>query len=324
MIDNDQPVSKYIKDVNNWQYVVSQLREDIFNSSSVTFPPPEAYMMKKAKMNQHTRIHVSSLSMMNNNPTYRYNSDPFISDAFMYRQLRSENLLIRMMRCSNLDWDQNSLMRLSKGVFLHQKSQSSLPQSSPTMSTIKEFSSCPLNQHVEAPITTFHQNDFQQNMYAPFTDACYDMFVPYSYTLGARFTNPYKGKDIMIRGKVPLWCQSLFISECLDKLSSIQPYVPYTGLFSFAPQMTVIFKPLISDHENLIEQYQISPEFLVAYEKFTLEDIDQFTLSHIDSQSQWLPHKKSILQNVLICDISDDMAKILDQMSTYWISHVMI
>jgi hypothetical protein len=136
--DVTSPMFNLSQDTSNWQYVASHLREQIFNSSSISFPAPETYFAKMAQDSGNSSNAAALLSMIDNNATFRFNSDPFCSeDAFAYRRHRSENLLIRMIHCRQMDISQLSLMRLSKGVFVHQKWVSSSPQSSPTLSTIE-------------------------------------------------------------------------------------------------------------------------------------------------------------------------------------------
>lgn len=132
-------LKSFCRDYTNWEYVVSHLRQQIFNSSGVCYPAPETYFIKKAKDEMFNSHAAAMLSMIDHKSTFRFNSDPFCAeDPIMYRKDRSENLLVRMIYCKNLDMSQISLMRLSRGVFVHQKWQSSSPQSSPTLSAIEE------------------------------------------------------------------------------------------------------------------------------------------------------------------------------------------
>lgn len=125
------------RDVDYWKYAVSQMQQHIFNSSSASYSSPEAYFLKKTKKN--TSAANDLFAMINNNGTFRFNCDPMCAtDPITYRRHRSENLLLRMIHCRNLDLNQISLMRLSKGVFVHQKWQSSIPQASPTLSCIQD------------------------------------------------------------------------------------------------------------------------------------------------------------------------------------------
>ncbi|KAG2195954.1 hypothetical protein INT47_007090 [Mucor saturninus] len=308
-IDNHAsgPVSSFCRDNGTWEYITSQLREQIFNSTSIAYSPPETYLAKKAKRD-HPSSHVTAmLSMISKNTT----SNPFTADPLEFRRYRSENLLVRMIHCKSigLDMSQISLMRLSKGVFVHQIWQSCSPQSSPTMSAIEDsLSNRFIDASAEAPIDTFRfDNVF--SMVNHLTTS-YDMFVPYSYTFGARFTNPYgHAHDLVIRGKIPLWCQTLFLSVCMKQSAPIQPNVPTLGLFPFAPQIPVTFKPFI-------ETYGISPDLTVLYEKCTMEHADPFTMS--DTEAEWPEKRQEILQDILVCDLEDGLAKILSDMAVVW------
>jgi hypothetical protein len=135
IISYQKPVAE-LCDNADWKYIVSQLRHQIFNSTSVSFSAPETYFLKQAKSQ---KAKTDMLSMIDSDENFRFNSDAFrTADPLSYRRHRSENLLLRMIHCSNLDLNQISLMRLSKGVFVHQKWQSSTPQPSPTLSAIEE------------------------------------------------------------------------------------------------------------------------------------------------------------------------------------------
>lgn len=133
-----EPVVGFCQDRSNWSYVVSHLRQQVFNSTSVAFPAPETFFIQKARNENHNQHTLAMLNMVGNNTMNQFNSDPFATtDPLQYRRHRSENLLIRMIHGVNLDMSQISLMRISKGVFVHQKWQSSSPQASPTLSTIE-------------------------------------------------------------------------------------------------------------------------------------------------------------------------------------------
>lgn len=137
------PVSSFCKDSSNWEYAVTQLRQQIFNSTIATYPAPETYFIKKAK-HEHHSSHDFLLSITKMKGFHNTMEE---TDVLQYRKDRSENVLIRMIHCQNLDLSQVSLMRLSKGVFVHQKWQSSIPQSSPTLSAIED---CLSNKYLDA------------------------------------------------------------------------------------------------------------------------------------------------------------------------------
>ncbi|KAF1797358.1 hypothetical protein V8B55DRAFT_1516815 [Mucor lusitanicus] len=308
--------SDLCRDVDYWKYAVSQMQQHIFNTSSATYSSPEAYFLKKAK---NTSVANDLHALISNNGTFRFNCDPMCApDPLTYRRHRSENLLLRMIHCRNLDMNQISLMRLSKGVFVHQKWQSSVPQPSPTLSCIEEVMANEfIDMQDEAPIDTFQFGDACHRM-NNLTSSCYDMFIPYSYTFGARYTNPYNNaSDLVIRGKLPLWCQTLFLSNCIKQTEPVQAHVPRSGLFPFAPQVTVTFKPLIQDETD-----SIVPELTVLYERFTMEDMDDAfifpELTDEELELTWPERKKQVYQRILVCDIPDDLAKILSDMATIW------
>ncbi|KAI9482997.1 MAG: hypothetical protein EXX96DRAFT_556453 [Benjaminiella poitrasii] len=306
----DHTIPSFKKDTDGWKGVVSNIRQQIFNSTSTTIPSPELHLFKKEEYSKLTKHNVCN---------FRFNNDPFASsEPLVYRKQRSENLVLRMIHCKHMDMNQISLMRLSKGVFVHQKWKPCPFQASPTLSAIEEtLNNESIDSQAEAPVNTFQFNNVLC-MSNGFTSSSYETFIPYSYTFGASYTNPYKQvRDLVVRGKIPLWCQTLFLSTCLKQDEPILPYVTITGLFIFAPQVAVTFKPLIEDETNAIK-----PELALVYERFTLEhtgppsSINLEEYEHFDTD--WPDRKKEVLKNMLVCNIPDDLAEALHDAATVW------
>ncbi|KAI9246768.1 hypothetical protein BY458DRAFT_527669 [Sporodiniella umbellata] len=281
------PLSTKERDIS--EAILTQMRQQMFNSTSAIFPLPENLI---TQLNNHQDI----FSLCKTS-TRSDNTDPF-----HYRQQRSEHLLLRMLYCNRIDIDQSTLMRLSKGVFVHQVCQAQSPQSSPTLSTIQsvlyETESLPMN---EAPVHNFNFAQIQPS------SPCYYDIVPFSYTFGARYTNPYSEiRDIVIRGKLPLWCQSLFLSTCL-KHTSLKASVPIQGLLPFAPHIKVTLVPLSTASPI--------PELTLLYERLTNDHDDPYSLP---GETDWPICKRKILDNILIYDIPDLDAAVLENMARQW------
>lgn len=129
------PLASFCRDNSTWEYIASQLRQQIFNSTSVSYSSPETYLIKKAKRDNSNSHVTAMLTMLKTN---KHTANPFTADPLEFRRYRSENLLMRMIHCRDMDMSQMSLMRLSKGVFVHQIWQSSTPHASPTLSAIED------------------------------------------------------------------------------------------------------------------------------------------------------------------------------------------
>lgn len=142
-------------------------------------------------------------------------------------------------------------------------------------------------------------------------------FTPFSYTFGARYTDAYGyASDIIIRGNLPLWVQSLFLAECVRQNQPIRAGDTRSGLFTFAPAVAVQFQSLQS------LQQKVNPELALAYERIALELVEPDMLL---STTQTLEEEESIwnervIEKMLICDIPDSMAQILTEMATAWAS----
>lgn len=149
------------------------------------------------------------------------------------------------------------------------------------------------------------------------TAQCYDMFIPYTYTFGSRYTNPYGDRhDLIIRGRLPLWCQTLFLSNCLKQHDAIKPDETRLGLFPFAPHIPVTFKRFDPDNNDSM----ITPELTIIYERITMDHLDPFALpdAYDTLETQWPDKRLEILKNILICDLPDETSKTIEDLSILW------
>ncbi|KAI7907736.1 uncharacterized protein BX663DRAFT_539174 [Cokeromyces recurvatus] len=280
----DQSICHISEDLDCWKYTVNQMHQQIFNSTSIVFPSPEKYFLKKAKEERKLDKSFSAFNC-------GYNDFCF-SDPLIYRRQRSENLVFRMIHCKIIDMKRVSIMRLSQGVFVHHKWQPEPSQSSLTVADMKNkaFNTHIFDIQAEAPMNTYqcdHVIDIPPNNNL---NSCYEAFIPYSYTFGAKYTNPYGQQS-----------------------EPILPYVSIKGLFPFAPHIAVAFKSFTEDEIN-----PIVPEIGLVYEHFTYE-YNHFELEeceHVDVH--WPERKKEVLKNMLVCDLPDNLAEILTDMAVVW------
>ncbi|KAI9319843.1 hypothetical protein BX666DRAFT_2024896 [Dichotomocladium elegans] len=201
-------------------------------------------------------------------------------DISGYRQVRSERLVRYMFRCMDVNIDISSIINLGKGVYIHHVAQAPVEFGDP-------FDDL-LNQIMQTA------------------------FVPYSYSLGARYTDALGyTSDIVIRGNMPAWVQSLFLTECFRQETPIRPGDSRRGLFTFAPSIAVEFKTLDSHPQ----QYIINPELTLIYEKVALDLTDPDAL-----YSEGALQKSAILKRVLVCDIPDELAQVLTELAAAWAS----
>ncbi|KAI8967809.1 hypothetical protein BDF20DRAFT_899406 [Mycotypha africana] len=262
------------------------------------------------------------------------------TDPILYRKLRSENLLMRLVHHQNLDLENHvSVMRLSKGVFVHHQWQPlptvslfepAEPALSPLLVKEEEQEKVPMDTHAAAAATPHTPTMAPTPPPPPPAHVLdKDTSIPYSYTFGVRYTNPYTdAKDMAVRGRLPLWIQTLFLSECVRQQETqqlvIQPHTPYAGLFPFAPSITVTFQPVLATAAAAEGETVswIEPELLLAYEKITMDHldarIDLFDHDRQPEQQQERKHRKRVLSNMLICLIPDSLCQPLTDLAHLW------
>ncbi|KAI7885082.1 hypothetical protein K492DRAFT_172809 [Lichtheimia hyalospora FSU 10163] len=200
-------------------------------------------------------------------------------DISAYRKARSERLVMRLFHC--MGYDKSNVMCLSPGVYVHNKWQ-------------QDYSNATLDDIVFGNL----------------------QFTPFSYTFGARYTDAYGyASDIVIRGNLPVWVQSLFLAECVRQNQPVRAGDTRSGLFTFAPAVAVQF-------QSLQQQSSVNPELALAYERIALELVEPDMLL---TTTQTLEEEESIwnervIEKMLICNIPDSMAQILTEMATAWAS----
>lgn len=277
----------YSKDLRpdslHWQYAVNRLTQDLFSSTGVGLPSPHNYLAhweggSSLSSSAGCRIHRVS---------YAFNSDPFASqDVFSYRSERSEHILFRLTHC--LIGLPVNVLRLDQGVFAVQPSSTTQEQGN----NHKEgYSITHWIRHLEGPTP----------------------LIPYSYTMGVRYTNLKRG-DVMVRGAIPLWCQSLLLCECYRAWPPIKPGDTRCGLLPFAPHLPLTFMA-ISDKTDKIDD----PELLLWYERFAMDTSDhEFYGQKIEDSPEWQMARLEILENAVLCNISSDDAQAITSMAMAW------
>ncbi|ORX59676.1 hypothetical protein DM01DRAFT_1333138, partial [Hesseltinella vesiculosa] len=291
----------------DWNDIMSNIKKTMFNTTGATLPSPARYM------SQHKRAGIRP----DTDPIFFFNDALLeLNDVFVYRQLRAENILYRMLNCcvAKVDVDPTSLMRITKGVFVANKLHSNASHSPPLPSLdLNDMSDLSLDD--TAAVDTFHFGNMQQFMLQSRLHQQMEVndFLPFSYTFGARFTNPYQSRDVMIRGgRLPTWCQTLFLNECLQRMP-LETGVEYDGLFPFAPHVTVSFDAL-STFAKANRCQDTYPDLLMSFEKYAME----LTEPEIILADSWSAQQEQIMEHILVCDIPQQAVPILTQLATLW------
>lgn len=301
----------------HWCYVLSEIRRNLFTTTSATVSSPSESLFRYQQQLNSTRIPYYDLfaDFDKKAVKFSFNADSFAAkDIFMYRQLRSEHILIRMANNLYANELSYTFSRLSRGIFLVQKYQQGEPVRFPTHSSL-DVSEVTLSIDSFTFKTLF--NDMKQQTVAHSSRAHHttiegQRFVPFTYTLGVRYTNPYEGSsDIVVRGNIPLWCQTLFITECLRQLP-ILPDTIHRSLLPFLKNMPFRFTKF-----NNRDAY---PEMAVIYERFALELCDPRLLwqNNDDQGNTWNHAEHQILNTIVLCDISDEQAELITIVATEW------
>ncbi|RUP12064.1 hypothetical protein BC936DRAFT_139843 [Jimgerdemannia flammicorona] len=141
-------------------------------------------------------------------------------------------------------------------------------------------------------------------------------YIPYTYTVGLRNANPYKHRDILIRGRIPMWVQTLFLNTCLEHLHNAGPLHPnmdYVNLFHFAPYVQVTFREMTSDH--MLRGVEPFPIVDMLFERLGFETEE---LSHDDDTIPPSPEKSTGTNEPDFSDFPPDIAIALNPWPPYY------
>lgn len=312
--DHDSNTSP-CRSAEHWKYAITNIRKSMFNSSSCAIPSPSSHLMKFERDFRKPTDTEQVLQERENqfgHSLYNFNSDPFSSrDIFEYRLRRSEHLILRLLNYFALHGKNHSYVRILPGVFLVQKHEECRKEfpSPRTISNALEFfgKNC-------APVDTLSFSALYDSILQQRTKPrlVSNTFIPYTYTIGVRFTNPYmKMRDILVRGNIPLWCQTLIITECV-RLLPIEQGMTLKGILPFAKDVEFTFGSLQFD-----DPY---PDLLIMFERFAMELSDPHMIFEVPPNElcRWKNRQLNILDGVLYCEIPDETAIMITDLADAW------
>ncbi|KAI9322679.1 hypothetical protein BX666DRAFT_1897446 [Dichotomocladium elegans] len=269
-----------VSEPSDWKSAFDEIRRQMYSTTSVLLPTMSMYL-SHALDDSHRNESCADLNYLACDTPSTDGSPHPASDITSFRQLRSENLITRIVNNPSLNIDKSTIMRLGQGVCIHTKWQ-------PT--TVYRRQSGGFYDMIQGPTS----------------------FVPCSYTFGARYTDAYgNSSDVLIRGHIPLWCQTMFLSEAVNQMP-IRAGESKAGLFIFAPNVTVPFQSLASIYSA---ENEPNPELTMSYERLAMELSEPEMLS---DESGWESRKQQVLERMLVCDVPDHLAQILTDMAQAW------
>ncbi|KAI8063408.1 uncharacterized protein B0P05DRAFT_239653 [Gilbertella persicaria] len=306
---------------DHWNYAIKQVRKSVMCTTAATISSPATHIVayERTKREKDNQEMPTAKEMLGTN-NYCFNSE-FLStrDIFDYRRSRSEHLMFRLTHSLTKKDLNRSCVRLSRGIFLVQQAGVSDTPDSSLSDFLDPYSlnTGPIN------IGTLTMDELCQDMIRQVTEqtTMKTTFTPFTYTLGVRYTNPYEHMhDVVIQGEIPLWCQTLFITEYMRQLPIQFNSVVY-GLLPFAKDIGFRFVqlPYVDSYTKDKEPY---PEMIVLFERFALELVDPNLLFEDTPMrgSSWQERKTEILRAILYCEIPDDQAKVITNLANAWAS----
>ncbi|KAI8093056.1 uncharacterized protein BX664DRAFT_357533 [Halteromyces radiatus] len=308
-----------------WKYAVEQVKKEMFSSTSIAVPSPSDYLYEHYNPSRERCDYCKSYAS-----SFKFNSDPFGPiDAFNYRRQRSNHLVFRLIHM--LDLRETNFLRISDGVFVLQQTESQQhhpmareqqQQKQQLSERIDSFlndasSLSPYIEDISSSIFTFNYNDMPGliSNNSTMTTSASSSFIPYSYTLGVRYSNIGNEKvDMMIRGNIPLWCQTFLLYEFYKASPPVKANETRTGLIPFAIEIPVTFRSMIDKNDNVED-----PELLLWYERLAMDTSDHelygrnkiFTVEYENA-------RLDILERMVLCDISNDQAAIITALAKEW------
>ncbi|KAI8341881.1 hypothetical protein BC941DRAFT_414742 [Chlamydoabsidia padenii] len=315
-----------------WKRAMNHVIRDMYNSTSVGVPTPDPHLGLPTDLCDYCTQQRFDVA---------FNTDPFGAiDALHYRQQRSEHILYRIYHKIKLEFDDINILRINKGVFVAQQARpfrySDHKPSEHSSSWLDSFSNdnsfTPLGgdlQSTTAPVSDFDYNDLiglispnlqddplnknNQGNQIPADD-----FIPYTYTLGARYTSlSGHQQDYMIQGAIPLWCQTLILFDIYSAQPPIRPNETRYGLITFAPHLPLTFS-ILTNQQIPDRQTNDEPEILLWYERFAMDNVGEEHSPLDDDNAYWNANERMVLDKLVYCHIPPDLAQLITSLGTTW------
>ncbi|CAO3578206.1 unnamed protein product [Absidia cylindrospora] len=306
----------YRPSTDNWKYAVKRIKKEMFSSTGVGLPAPDNYLTEYDGASTPSE---KCDYCKNHGSNFDFNSDPFYcKDVFVYRRQRSEHLLFRLTHI--LGPMQANVLRIYHGVFVaqHLKPKEQPPTPSPYSSQQQQqfdlleaflnndaqFTLPDATQENFDSIFTFDYNNVPQlisndaletpppttiSSSSSSSSPPSSSFIPYSYTVGARYTNP--GAE-----------------------SPIKPNQTRYGLIPFAPEVPLSFVSM-TDKKDKVDD----PELLLWYERLAMDTSDHELYGrYVNSSPEWETARLDILEGTILCDISSEDAYFITTLGNSW------
>lgn len=310
---------------DHWFYTLKEIRKGIYTNTSATISSPFVHLSRYHQKMKLAPFPPSYYELFEDLDTKAanssFNAEAFAAkDIFIYRQLRSEHLIVRLAHALYAEQLTYTFSRLSRGVFMVQKYQYSEPLNYTSTSFDDALDKMPSDNNIDTFTFDNLFNDMMKQTMdsneittptTPTTPAA--DFVPFTYTLGVRYTNPYNNAcDLVVRGKIPLWCQTLLLIECMRYLP-ILPGTKVKGVLPFLKDTEFCF-------EHLYYDKTLYPEMTVIFERFAMELSDpQMIWQNNDNRgNSWQNIHDRILESIVVCDIQDEEAARITAAASQW------
>ncbi|ORX53229.1 hypothetical protein DM01DRAFT_1336408 [Hesseltinella vesiculosa] len=305
----------YTADV--WKEITKEVKRRMFSSTGVALPVVSD-LLEEYKIGTGDRCDFCKQTGKSNFQGHKST----LLDAYAFRRARSEHLVFRFsVACRAMSTAMPSIIRLSEGVFVAQHAQ---PISSPDSRQLAaiDFTSPSADYSVfgnqdPSTIYTFDTADINTWFLPSPAATPSTTFIPYSYTIGARYTSMKSQRDLIVRGALPFWCQALILSACNQADPPIQPNEPRHGFIPFAPDVALTFRFMDPEVDGTNE-----PTFLLWYERLAMEDVNHelYDIANDETVPGWQEARKKLFGQFLICNLDPQTSDALISLGNQWAS----
>ncbi|KAI9285626.1 hypothetical protein BC943DRAFT_337330 [Umbelopsis sp. AD052] len=326
--DLKQPKKLY--DMEYWLACFDSLTSTMYNSPAAVLPsfPHHHYAIplgdKKDQIGTERGESQSDPNIPNSvqeNAFHNRNDEYFTFQNFYeFRQARCDHVMGRLRL--HFRFPALTIRRLQAGNYILHQSSPEGQAVDPTTGTLDDkYTTEAMVRARRSTMTSFGVTMSSLNART--------RFVPYSFSIGARYCSPYRVHDILLRcAHLPNWGHTIFM---LNAIAYMKEYGPVesgkvvTGLFKpFAPAIDVTFRWLTNEH--FMSGQEPFPLALLIFEHLafdTTEEQDMDILLATDGTPQDGKNAKNQMQlarfPVLWVELGDGMAQHLTGLANHWL-----
>ncbi|CAO3578201.1 unnamed protein product [Absidia cylindrospora] len=136
--------------------------------------------------------------------------------------------------------------------------------------------------------------------------------------------------DYIIRGVIPLWCQTLLLDRIYRSQPPIEADETRYGLIPFATDLPLSFQSLLGYRDKTHEMDHVDdelddPDMLIWYERLAMDDAGRMVIDNASSDygdAYWGANRLDVMRKLVYCHIPPDLSQMISDLGNEWINAI--